>query len=115
MLQEFVIKTRLLIDDGGHTTALKESTLWDTLVFGIKSDKVQEDLKALGNILTFRQVYYLAKVEENTKVQMEIISNDEDISDLHTVQRMQEQESPHSSQKLKKQGIKQRTFSNDQT
>ena len=45
---------------------------------------------------------------------MEIISKDEDISDLHTVQRMHEQESPHSSQKFQKQGFKQRTFSNDQ-
>ena len=67
-----------------------------------------------GNILTFKQVCDLSKVEENTKVQMEIISKDEDISDLHTVQRMHEQESPHSSQKFQKQGFKQRTFSNDQ-
>ena len=114
VLEEFVIKARLLIDDGGYKAAVKESTLRDRLVFWVKSDIVRKDSIALGNILTFKQVCDLSKVEENTKVQMEIISKDEDISDLHTVQRMHEQESPHSSQKFQKQGFKQRTFSNDQ-
>ena len=47
-LEEFVIKARLLIDDGGYISALRESTLWDTLVFGIKSDKVRKDSIALA-------------------------------------------------------------------
>ena len=61
-LGEFVTKARLLIEDGG-----KETTLRDTLVFGVMSDKVRKDSIALGNSLTFKQVYHLAKVNGSTK------------------------------------------------
>ena len=94
-LEEFVTKTRLLIGDGGYDPAAKETTLTDTLVFGVTSDKVRKDVMALGNSLTFKQVYDLAKVDESTKAQMKIISKGDDKTDLHTVQS----ESTHSSQK----------------
>ena len=86
-LEEFVTDARLLIEDGGYEPAAKENTLRDTLVFGVASDKVRKDAIALGNALTFKQVYDLAKVEESTKAQMKIISKGEEKSDLHTVQR----------------------------
>ena len=54
-LEEFVIKARLLIDDGGYISAVRDSTLRNTLVFGLKS--VRKDSIALGNTLIFRQVY----------------------------------------------------------
>jgi len=73
-LEEFVTEARLLIEDGGYDPAAKENTLRDTLVFGVASDKVRKDAIALGNGLTFKQVYDLAKVEESTKAQMKIIS-----------------------------------------
>ena len=94
-LEEFVTKARLLIEDGGYDPAAKETTLRDTLVFGVTSDKVRKDAIALGNSLTFKQVYDLAKVDESTKAQMQIISKGKDENDLHTVQR----ESAHWSQK----------------
>ena len=59
------------------------------------SDKVRKDAIALGNSLTFKQVYDLAKVDESTKAQMKIISKGDEKSDLHTVQR----ESAYSTQK----------------
>ena len=86
-LEEFVTKARLLIDDGGYAEATKDETLRDTLVFGLASDKVRKDAIALGNDLTLKQVYDLAKVEESTRTQMDIISptGREDNSSIHAV------------------------------
>ena len=67
----------------------------DTLVFGVASDKVRKDAIVLGNGLTFKQGYDLAKVKESTKAQMKIISKGDEKSDLHTVQR----ESAYSTKK----------------
>ena len=93
--EEFVTEARLLVEDGGYDPAAKENTLRETLVFGVASDKVRKDAIALGNSLTFKQVYDLAKVDESTKAQMKIISKGDEKSDLHTVQR----ESAYSTQK----------------
>ena len=94
-LEEFVTEARLLVEDGGYDPAAKENTLRDTLVFGVASDKVRKDAIALGNSLTFKQVYDLTKVDESTKTQRKIISKGDEKSDLHTVQR----ESAYSTQK----------------
>lgn len=59
----------------------------DTLVFGLKSDKVRKDAIALGNELTFKQIYDLAKTEESTKTQMEIISSNNSANDIHAMKR----------------------------
>ena len=83
----FVTEARLLIEDGGYDPAAKENTLRDTLVFGVASDKVRKDAIALGNKLTFKQVYDLAKVEESTKAHMKIICKSEEKSYLHAVER----------------------------
>ena len=105
-LEEFITKAWLLMEDGGYDAAAKETTLRDTLLFGITSDKVREDAIALGNSLTFKQVYDLAKVDESTKAQMKIISKGEDKGDLHTVQR----ESAHSSQKTSETGLQAQNY-----
>ena len=42
-LEEFLTKVHLLIDDSGYQEAVKGETLRDTLVFGLKSDKVRGD------------------------------------------------------------------------
>ena len=47
-LEEFVTKAQLLVDDSGYQEAFKEETLRDTLVFGLKSDKVRRDAIAKG-------------------------------------------------------------------
>ncbi len=84
-LEEFVTKARLLIDDSGYPAAVKDETLRDTLVFGLRSDKVRKDAIALGNDLTFQKVYNLAKVEESTQAQMKEISKESESSDIHAV------------------------------
>lgn len=73
-LEEFVTKARLLIEDGGYAPAVRDETLRDTLVFGLKSDQVRKEAIKLGNKLTFKDVYDLAKIEESARVQMEAIS-----------------------------------------
>ena len=84
-LEEFVTKARLLVDDSSYPAAVKQETLRDTLVFGLRSDKVRRDAIAKGNDLTFQQVYEFAKVDESTRVQMKAITQHEDSSELHAV------------------------------
>ena len=85
-LEEFVTRARSLIDDGGYAQGTKEETLRDTLVFGIGSDKARRDANAIGNNLTCQQVYELAKTEECTNAQMDIISKGEQTTnDVHAV------------------------------
>ena len=66
-LEEFVTKAWLLIEDRGYDPAAKETTLRDMPAFGVTFHKVHKDAIALGNSLTFKQVYDLAKVDESTK------------------------------------------------
>ena len=85
-LEEFVTQTRTLIDDGGYEQGHKAETLRDTLVFGIKSDKARRDAIAIGNDLTFQQVYDLAKTEESTEAQMDVITKKQSHdSNVHAV------------------------------
>ena len=84
-LEEFVTKARLLVDDSGYPAAVKDESLRDTLVFGLRSDKVRRDAMAKGNELTFQQVYELAKVDESTRAQMKAIIQSEDKTELHSV------------------------------
>ena len=51
-LEEFVTKARLLIDDSGYSAEVKDETLRDTLVFGLKSDQVRRDAIKLGNTVS---------------------------------------------------------------
>ena len=60
------------------------------------SDKVRKDAIALGNELTFKQVYDLAKVEESTKAHMKKVSKGEEKSDLHTVKKHSSRKTPPS-------------------
>ena len=55
-LEEFLTKARTLVDDSGYDPAFKEETLRDTLVFGLKSDKVRKGAISKGNSLTFQQL-----------------------------------------------------------
>ena len=69
VLEELLTKARTLNDDSGYDPAFKEETLWDTLVFGLRSDKGKKDAISKRNSFTFQQVYDLAKTEESTKAQ----------------------------------------------
>ena len=111
-LEEFVTEARLLVEDGSYGTAAIENTLRDTLVFGVASDKVRKDAIALGNGLTFKQVYDLAKTDESSKAQMKIISKGDKKFDLHVVQRA----SGYSTQKPPpSQSFKHQTPNGDQS
>ena len=54
-------------------------------MFGLRSDKNRRDAIAKGNDLTFQQVYEFAKVDKSTRVQMKVITQHEDSSELHAV------------------------------
>lgn len=97
-LEEFMTKARLLIEDSGYAGAVQEEMLRDTLVFGLKSDKVRKDAIAIGNDLTFQQVYNLAKTEESTRAQMKVITQSDNTSDLHAV-RSKKQGNQHASRR----------------
>ena len=84
-LEELVTKVHLLVDDSGYQEAVKQETLKDTLVFGLRPDKVQRKTIAKGNALTFQQVYEFAKVDESTRLQMKANTQHEDTSELHAV------------------------------
>ena len=84
-LEEFVTKARLLVNDSGYPAAVKDESMRDTLVFGLRSHKVRRDAIAKGNELTFQQVYELAKVDESTRAQMKAITQSEDKTDLYSV------------------------------
>ena len=105
-LEEFVTKARLLVDDSGYQAAVRDEHLRDTLVFGLKSDKVRRDAIVKGNDLTFQQVYELAKVDESTRAQMKAITNNEGTTELHTVRSRKK---PTFFQKSLNRTLKRRT------
>ena len=84
-LEEFLTKAHTLIDDSGYEPAFQEETLRDTLVFGLKSDKVRKDAMSKGNALTFQQPYDLAKTEESTRAQMQVIKQGEKNTELYSI------------------------------
>ena len=107
-LEEFVTKVRLLIEDGGYAAEVKDETLRDMLVFGLKSDQVRRDAIMLGNTLTLKQVYDLAKVEESTKAEMEVITKGDPITDVYAVRSRNKKSSSFKPQ------MKQNRFNKEQ-
>ena len=102
LVEEFVTKARLLVEDSGYAPPESERTLRDTLVFGLKSDKVRKDAIAIGNNLTFSQIYELAKVEESTRAHMKVLAHGEDDNNsIHTV-RSKHRTGPKSHQQQRK-------------
>ena len=107
-LEEFITRARTLIDDSGYPAANREEMLRDTLVFGIKSDKVRRDAIAIGNDMTYQQVYDLAKTEESTAVQMDIIAGSDSSPQVHAVRSRRGPQSYRSfNQKKNEDGKKQ--------
>ena len=94
MLEELLTKARTLNDDSGYDPAFKEETLWDTLVFGLRSDKGKKDAISKRNSFTFQQVYDLAKTEESTKAQMQAITRGYQVGSVHSVRRKQKSDAP---------------------
>ena len=48
-LEESITRARPLIEDSGYPAAIRDEVLRDTLVFGLKSNKVRRDAIAIGN------------------------------------------------------------------
>ena len=89
-LEDFITKAKGLINESRYHQDFKEEMLRDTLVFGLNSDKVRKDAIALGNKLTFQQIYDLAKTEESTNAQMKEItqgSREIKVIETHSVLR----------------------------
>ena len=56
------------------------------LVFGMNSDKARRDAIAFGNDLTFEAAYNMAKTEESTTAQMDVITKRQSSeSEVHAV------------------------------
>ena len=75
---------QLLVEDGGIDPNAKEKVHWYSVWLLIKIAKTPI---VLGNGLSFKLVYDLAKVDESTKAQMKIISKGDEKFDVHAVQR----------------------------
>ena len=84
-LEEFITRARSLIEDSDYPAANRDEVFRDTLVFGLKSDKVRRDAIAIGNDLRYQQVYNLAKTEESTRAQMEVITKGIQTPDVYAV------------------------------
>ena len=73
-LEEFLTRARTLIDEGGYEGDAKEEELRNVLVFGMNSDKARWDAIAFCNDLTLEAAYNMAKTEESTTAQMDVIT-----------------------------------------
>ena len=98
-LEEFLTKPRTLIDDSGYDPAFKVETLRDTLIFGMKSEKVRKDAISKGNSLTFQQVYDLAKTDESTKAQMQVLKQGDENTELFSVRSKKKAQSEQAVQR----------------
>ena len=94
------MRARTLIDNSGYPAANREEMLRDTLVFGIKSDKVRRDAIAIGNDLTYQQVYDLAKTEETTASQMDIIAGSDSSQQVHAVRSFNQKKNENGKKKV---------------
>ena len=98
-LEEFVTEVRTLVNDGGYTNQAKEEAIRDALVFGINSNKARHDAFAVGNNLTFQQVYNFAKTEESADLQMKMLEQQNtQQSTVHAVSRDVRQKSNHNTE-----------------
>ena len=71
----------------------------DALVFGINSNKARHDAFAVGNNLTFQQVYNFAKTEDSADLQMKMLEQQNTHqSTVHAVSREVRQKPTYSTE-----------------
>ena len=92
-VEQFVNKARLLIEECNFPAEARDKALRDTLVFGIKSEKVRRDAIEKGNDLSFQDVYALAKVHESTEAHMSVMQKSEP-SAVHGVRSKKSKSKP---------------------
>ena len=98
-LEEFVTEVRTLVNDGGYANQAKEEAMRDALVFGINSNKARHDAFAVGNDLTYQQIYNFAKTEESADLQMKMLEQQNtQQSTVHAVSREVRQKSTYSTE-----------------
>lgn len=73
-VKEFVTKAKQLVEEAGYPEQMKEEMVRDTLVFGIESDQACRDAIKTADTLAYEQIYNLAKIDESTRTQMEVLS-----------------------------------------
>lgn len=84
--EEFVTKAKQLVEEAGYPE--QEEMMRDTLVFGIEYDQVCRDAIKIGDTLTYEQIYNLAKIDESTRTQAEVLSiNPRDKTRINKVKR----------------------------
>ena len=68
--KEFNTKPKLLLAECDYLRQAKDRIFRDTLVFGVKSEKVRRDAIDKGDTLTLDKIVQLAKTQEATEAQL---------------------------------------------
>ena len=86
---EFQTKAKLLLAECDYPRDARDRILRDTLVFGIKSEKVRRDAIDEGDTLSLAKVIQLAKTQEATEAQMAAMKTEPASSSAHAVRSKQ--------------------------
>ena len=73
---EYLTKAKLLLAECHYHHDAVDRILRDTLVFGVKSDKVRRDAIDEGDTLTLQKFIQIAKTHESTETQMAAMKSD---------------------------------------
>lgn len=74
-LDEFLTEAKLLIQNSGYPADLHDELLRDALVFGVDSSVIRKKCIAEGNNLTYRKAREIARTEEATKMQLQVMTD----------------------------------------
>ena len=104
MFDEYLTKAKLLLAECHYHHDAVDRILRDTLVFGVKSDKVRRDAIDEGDTLTLQKFIQIAKTHESTETQMAAMKSDTTTT-THAVrskQKKQARAKPTSNSKPQK-------------
>jgi hypothetical protein len=89
---EYLTKAKLLLAECHYHRDAVDRILRDTLVFGIKSDKIRRDAIDEGDTLTLQKLIQIAKTHESTETQMAAMKSE--ITSTHAVRSQQKKKTP---------------------
>ena len=72
-LDEFLTEANLLIQNSGYPDDIQDELMQDALVFGVDSDTIRKKCIAEGNELTLIKAREIARTEEATRQQLNMI------------------------------------------
>ena len=90
---EYLTKAKLLLAECHYHRDAVDRILRDTLVFGIKSDKIRRDAIDEGDTLTLQKLIQIAKTHESTETQMAAMKS-EQTSSTHAVRSKPKKNKP---------------------